>query len=219
MSFSNTFNAWHYRFSAFTFKLNSREKILIPLTVLMIIFGISQGVLYLLDMQNTTAIDKAIVQNQTEISASNKAIESIISAQNNPEIAKLKRELEQLKPLSLQLEENIESVSNFLIPPETMPLMLEELLAKYSGLTLVSINSIAPIPVKSPTSEALLYRHGLKIRLQGSYKTISSWLADIENLQWVINWDRLNMKMEKWPQAELELEIHTLSQNQEIIGV
>ncbi len=66
-------------------------------------------------------------------------------------------------------------------------------------------------------SEVLLYRHGLRITMTGSFFNIQAYLTRIEQLPKKFYWEVFDYQMQDYPTAQVEMEIYTLSINKEFI--
>ncbi len=93
-----------------------------------------------------------------------------------------------------RLDGQLRQFSTVLVRPEEMNGLLDGLLVRNAGLRLVSLKTLAPqsvLPVvdakDSPAKPAErsfdLYRHGVEIRLEGSYGQLQAYLAQLEKLQ------------------------------------
>jgi MSHA biogenesis protein MshJ len=56
-----------------------------------------------------------------------------------------------------------------------------------------------------------LYRHGVEIRLEGSYGQLQAYLAQLEKLPQRLLWGQLNYRVIDYPRAEMTLTVYTLS--------
>lgn len=121
-----------------------------------------------------------------------------------------------------KLDEQLRQFSSVLVRPEEMNGLLERLLVRHAGLRLVSLKTLAPQSVL-PVGEAKegeakpaersfdLYRHGVEIRLEGSYGQLQAYLAQLEKLQQKLLWGKLEYRVIEYPRAELTLTVYTLS--------
>lgn len=66
-------------------------------------------------------------------------------------------------------------------------------------------------------SEVLLYRHGLRITMTGSFFDIQAYLNTIEQLPKKFYWEVFDYQMQEYPTAQVVMEIYTLSINKEFI--
>ena len=66
-------------------------------------------------------------------------------------------------------------------------------------------------------SEVLLYRHGLRITMTGSFFNIQAYLMRIEQLPKKFYWEVFDYQIQDYPTAKVVMEIYTLSINKEFI--
>jgi len=122
-----------------------------------------------------------------------------------------------------KLDEQLRQFGSVLVRPEEMNGLLERLLARHAGLRLVSLKTLAPQSVLQPGDGAKdsdgkpvergfdLYRHGVEIRLEGSYGQLQAYLSQLEKLQQRLLWGQLSYRVLDYPKAELALTVYTLS--------
>ncbi len=129
-------------------------------------------------------------------------------------------------------DEEIRVFTTDLIDPSEMRDVLEELLRRQHGLTLVSAtNRPAQLiseeaepaegePAAAEPSDApKLYRHSLVLTLRGDYLEALRYLEDVERLPWRIYWSRLELSIDQYPVNDIVVEVATLSLDEEWIGV
>lgn len=142
--------------------------------------------------------------------------------------ARVKAEIAALKAEQQMLEKDLLEVGKSLVPPEQMNEMLERLLARHRGLRLVSLKTLKPESVmggeesaggaapaalreKVPVERFDLYRHGVEIRIEGSFTELQAYLVQLEELQDRLLWGHLHYEVGAYPKAEMSLMIYTLS--------
>lgn len=64
-----------------------------------------------------------------------------------------------------------------------------------------------------------LYRHGIKLKLQGRYFQLRDYLAQMEKLSWRFFWQEFDNRLLEYPNSELEIEIYSLSTKRAFLGV
>ncbi len=69
----------------------------------------------------------------------------------------------------------------------------------------------------SANADIQLYQHGLRITLTGTFFDIQAYLNTIEQLPKKFYWRIFDYQMQRYPQAEVVMEIYTLSMNKEFI--
>lgn len=137
-----------------------------------------------------------------------------------------KAEVARLKAVLATVENNLKALEGGLVPPEQMNSLLEQLLASNTRLRLVSLKSLAPInlaaagkteeaaklPLPAAQAKELgLYKHGVEIRLEGSYADLYAWMSQLESTQRKLLWGDVRFTVVEHPRSVLSLTVYTLS--------
>lgn len=130
--------------------------------------------------------------------------------------APLRNELEQLKARMAEQAVRLQAVERSLVPPERMATLLESLLSRSRGLHLVSLQNLPPAPVVEAKGAADgpgggLYKHGIELRVAGTYGDLLHYLQQLENAPQKLIWGRLELAAEHYPRSMLTLTVYTLS--------
>lgn len=142
--------------------------------------------------------------------------------------ARIKAEIAALKAEQQMLEKDLLEVGKSLVPPEQMNELLERLLARHRGLRLVSLKTLKPESVMGERDNAVgttvakvadklsaarfdLYRHGVEIRIEGTFAELQAYLVQLEELQDRLLWGHLHYEVGEYPKAEMSLMVYTLS--------
>jgi MSHA biogenesis protein MshJ len=144
-------------------------------------------------------------------------------------------QLERVRALRTSVaarDEELRVFATDLVDPKQMRAVLEELLRRQRGLTLVSAsNRPAQLVIEEheaaenegasaePSDAPKLYRHSFVLRLRGDYLEVLRYLEDVERLPWRIYWSRLELVIDAYPVNDVVLEVATLSFDEEWIGV
>ncbi len=136
-----------------------------------------------------------------------------------------------------ELIRQIDAHTEALITPEKMKALLEDLLRAQPGLRLVGLNSFSEpvqLPAAAPAASAAgaaaptaatqpvtLYRHGVRLQLEGGYFDLLAYLQAIQGSAWSLNWDSLDYQVgEAGPaRASISLQLYTLSRHAGWVGV
>jgi MSHA biogenesis protein MshJ len=126
-----------------------------------------------------------------------------------------------------------------LVTPETMRRVLQDLLREQPGLRVLGVQSFSQ-PLAIPDDEAApadtsdarrasdqqkpavaLYRHGVRLTLEGGYFDLLRYLAAIQTSGWRLHWESLDYEVaDAGPgHARISLELYTLSRTAGWIGV
>jgi MSHA biogenesis protein MshJ len=151
----------------------------------------------------------------------------------------------QLKSLEVQIEQQkklLKQLTDNLIAPQQMAVMVEKLLKQRGRLKLLSLKNLEPIGLPEKTSTdtpaneennqnietknsdqaeqtpVLVYRHPLEIKLKGRYFEVLNYLKALENNEYNFYWEKLDYRVDKYPLAEVTIKLSTLGTEPQWIG-
>lgn len=153
----------------------------------------------------------------------------------------LKVELEKLKSKLLRLDNNLAELAKGLVPADKLPDLLHDLVLKANEVELLEIKTLpvsevrlsevsearasepAPNPglnvtANSPVAQKKIFKHGVHLRLAGSYTSLYEYLVRVEGSSWQLYWETLKYEVTAYPGAHLELKVYTLSSEQGIFN-
>ncbi len=213
---------WSQRFAA----LQSREKTLVVAAVaLAILFGgyslwVEPG------QMRVEQIRKLLDQQQAEQVQLQEQITALAARNSDPDSAN-RAALQRLQAEVARTEGEIGSFSHTLIPPQRIPALLQTLLTRHRGLTLVSLTTLPPQPLialpatgkdgakpatdAAPLPEGNLYKHGIEIKLAGNYGDLLAYVVELDASPLKFLRGSINLAVKQHPVSELTLTIYTLS--------
>lgn len=203
--------------------MTQRERLLVALALLLAPLLIANALI--LDPQSGRI--KMLERNIASVSASLDTLRvqaaSLQQELSQDPNAGKKAELAALIAQRDQLDDQLKALGSTLVRPEEMNGLLERLLARNAGLRLVSLKTLAPQSVlgnketpkegeAKPVERSFdLYRHGVEIRLEGSYAQLQSYLVQLEKLPQRLLWGKLSYRVIDYPRSEMTLTVYTLS--------
>jgi MSHA biogenesis protein MshJ len=122
---------------------------------------------------------------------------------------------QEIASLDLQLS----GLQRTLVAPDRMGGVLEGLIGRNPGVSLVSLRNLPAVSLLAGDAQAAavdagrtghVYRHGVEIVVQGSYFDVLAYLSRIERQPWQMYWGRTVMTAEH-PRVVLALTLYTLS--------
>ncbi|MGB1093012.1 MAG: hypothetical protein ACPGYX_12885, partial [Oceanobacter sp.] len=163
----------------------------------------------------------------------------------DPNIA-LRNQLAQLESRIRELQRQASHSTGRLVSAAEMVGLLQPLLLGLPGIELLSMENLQPKPIRAVANggeqeqkvgqaqtaqtdseksiEAekqpiLLWQQGLRLRIKATYPGMTRYLQRLEQLPKQLIWHSLDYRQSEYPWGELTLEIHTLSPQQEVLGV
>ncbi len=152
--------------------------------------------------------------------------EAVLTNTTHSEAEKqVKAELDQLERQLREIESRMGAQIADLVPPTKIVSVLEELLSEDRHLKLISLRSQPPIRIGEGTPVATagdtpgLYRHGIRIEIEGDFRSTVDYLRRLEGSEWHLLWDRFEYRVDSFPTARVTIDLHTLSDREGWIGV
>lgn len=165
----------------------------------------------------------------------------------DPDVA-AREHLARLRAERERLDGALQEVTAHLVPPERMAGLLEEVLTRETRLKLVRLEGLGAAPVldaarraagadaapaaarqrpvaaqqaapAAPGPAVALYRHGLRIDFEGGYLETLDYLRALEALDQQFLWDSVEFRVEAYPRATVSIILHSLSLDDDWIGV
>ena len=220
--------------------LSVRERGMIFVGILAVLFVIWNDVLISPIDNEQKKIKAALNAKAAERYVLIQKIQGLSKPKKDPNEAN-RNKLKDLRSRLVNVQADLESSTTNLISPKDMPKILETVLHKTSGLTLDSLNSTGALPLVVSEEEKTnkkvtqsvsqddnqltaknidnAYKHGFRINFTGDYFSTISYLKSLEELEWSFYWENLEYKVREYPEAEISIEIFTLSLRPEWIGV
>ncbi len=126
-----------------------------------------------------------------------------------------------------RLDGRLRSEMDHLVSPAEMSRVLEELLERQESLVVSRLEALPAEPMLGGLLRAgsvaglgaSVYRHGMRIELEGRFPDVVAFLETMESLPWSLFWDRLHYEVTEYPVARVTLVVNTLSTEEGWIGV
>jgi MSHA biogenesis protein MshJ len=221
---SNVIQREYDKLSARFDVLSLREQVMIFLCSVILLAFVCYFLLLEPQLSGNAKIRKNIELNHTQVSSLVEQSQALtLALQQDPnQPVKLRIAAIQQQISDVELLLTLQTAN--LVPANKMPQMLEKVLISSKDLNLVSLESIPPFAIilsqdPGALKDPALYRHGVKLVLEGEYFDIQSYLEKLESLDWQFYWKKFDYKVSEYPLATVQLEIYTLSTNKAFIGV
>ena len=109
------------------------------------------------------------------------------------------------------------------ISPHKMREVLTELLKSDSRIKVTEFTALPAEKVNidgvPASADITIYQHGIRLTVQGSYFDLQQYIKRIEDLPWQFNWKDFAYTVQDHPNAKLEIEITTISTNEQFIAI
>ena len=204
-------------------RLSVRERAILLALSCVLLLGLFDQLLLRPWMQEREQIEKDKAVLLSSMQASNLRIDELQAAiAGNPNIV-LQDSIARLQTMHAALDGQISAITDGMIAPQEMPVILGELLSERFGLKVQSVQSRAAqrlmVADKNQHNAAAIFRHDLELTLSGSFFQVRDDLAAVEELPSKLLWDQLEYVVEEYPKGSLTLQVHTLSSQEALLRV
>ncbi|MBI5784245.1 MAG: type II secretion system protein M [Rhodocyclales bacterium] len=212
--------------------LSRREQLLIGAAILAAVFFLPLTLWVDPPSKRASTLRTQLDTQQKELDALQAQVAGLKAQLVDPDAAN-RRALAELQARLTSIDGEIGSLDDKLVPPQKMGKVLQTVLSRHRGLSLVSLRSLAPEPLLAPPEEKKnaaaksavvvrqenIWRHGLEIRISGSYGDLHAYVAELERAPQRLLWGGMALKVTTWPRSELTLTVYTLSRERDWLAV
>lgn len=181
------------------------------------------------------SLTKKITQTNSSVKSTQTTINILQqSLAKDPNVA-IQKQIAQYEEKLASVDAELLLLTSDLINPIQMRYALIDLLKTQPSVSLLSFEVMAAQPmttanpsnsndganeIKDDDEHSLtLYKHGIKLKLKGSYFKLRDYLSQLESMQWTFFWQEFDYQLIEYPNSELSIEMYSLSTQKEFIGV
>ena len=224
-------------------QLSPREMVLIVLSGLVLFIMVPFSLMIDDNLASINDHNKKIAKTSQNNKSLDRNIHEFSQALLLDPNEEIKNNITQLEKRLAKVDEQLLLLTEELIDPIEMRQALTQLLKLQSGVSIQSFEVLPAEPIifladkaeQSTTDKSVtnsdeklaapknnasgLYRHGMRLTLNGRYFQLRDYLQQLENLPWKFFWHDFQYQLLTYPKSELKIEIYSLSTNQEFVGV
>lgn len=222
-------NKW-YDLKEKTAALSLRERSILLVVGIVVICFIWAQFFYLGFEKELKKTKQEITQLQQDGWAQTDELASLMTRLSHDPNAALFSEQSRLQEKLETLKDQIEIRLSHLIAPEKMADVMRKVLSDYQGLRLISAKNLPVEPLllalnensleqkNQEENQAVLFSHRFEMVLNGDYFQTISFLKKLEEMNGFY-WTRLKYEVDAYPNANITLQLSTLSLDEDWIGV
>lgn len=221
-------------------QLQLRERRLIYLASLALLLWL--GALYAVEplwqsLQAGKQQQKMVLQQMSQLQ---QQVDTVLQVLNTDPNAQIRTQISQSQQQRDELSQQIKQLTGRYVSPEQMLPLLQDVLKSSPGVKLLRMRSLQAEPVslaaapqagapaqaqaavtpgQSVPAAPLLYLHKTEISFSGQYAQLQRLLQQLEQLPWQLHWHQLEYKVSEHPQAELRLELETISEQADYLRI
>jgi MSHA biogenesis protein MshJ len=211
--------------------LTLRERAILFVGVLAALFLLASNVVFSTLFKERARLSQELTVKGDQTRALQTQIETIVAERGRDPNEVNRARIAELKTLLREREGGLSMALHGVVSPREMVRMMEQVLSRNRALTVVSIENLPAVPLQEdgsvvpagtkPEKDAAagMYKHGLRIVLDGQYPDILHYLRSLESLPWKVLWGEVRLQTEHYPVSRVTLVIYTLSLDAAWIGV
>lgn len=165
-----------------------------------------------------------IGQHEAEATQTRARIQALTTALAQDPNQELRAQIAALRARVEQHDAEVRGVYKGLVTPDRMAAALEDMLTRNQRVQLVALRTLpvttlverAAEPAAETSSAVVsadrqVYKHGVRITLQGGYLDLLDYAARLEKLPWQMFWAQTSMDAHDYPRVRLTITLYTLS--------
>lgn len=177
------------------------------------------------------ALSRQMAQQQAELQAVQVKIQALEQKLTDPDVTNRARR-DGIKRQIDEIDVTLKDLQHSLVPAQNMKALLQDMLARNPRLQLIALRTLPATPLvekrakaeqadaaasippaggKPVATEDGVFKHGVRITVQGSYADLHDYLARLEKLSWRMFWSRASLNADDYPRLTLTVTIYTLS--------
>lgn len=217
--------------------LSLRERGMVFAGVLGILFAIVNSAVFPRLQAEEKALQTTLNAKQQQVAALQAYIREAAARHGTDPNAAARARIASLK----KLIDGQAGVSGVVSPAE-MAKLVRAVLARHGSVSLVRLQNVPaepfgdnkgpaitpnaipggtlakPTPVNTEFAP-ILYKHGVRVEVEGRYPDLVSYLQSLERLPWRVMWGEVELSVEKHPTSRLTIVLYTLSADRAWIGM
>ena len=207
--------------------LQLRERWLVALAVLAGIVLLGYSLFIDPALKSAQLAERNAVEQRAQLAGVQAQMAALQAPGMNPDVA-ARVEIDALKKQLSELSTRLHVMEESLVPPQQMSGLLEDMIGAKTGLRLLSLKTLPVAPLldrKAETDEKAtgktevkadapavgLFKHGVEIKLEGSYQDLTAYLQRLEQSKMKLLWSGVSLSADKHPKLVLTLTVYSLS--------
>lgn len=156
-----------------------------------------------------------------------------LSASGESASTRLQQEIQAYKTQIAIQEKTLKDLGSMMVTPQEITALMRKLLQQHDNVRVINMESLVPVSfIKKLTTDKLasaesaatqidigvMYQHSIRLKLQGGYLALMGYVSDLKALGTTVAWEKAEFKS-NYPDAELTLEVYTLSPEKAWLGI
>jgi MSHA biogenesis protein MshJ len=221
---------WALRFDA----LSLRERAAVFAAVAVLLVFLANTLVIQRQRTSSHQLTELIDSEKSQLSAYEVQVKALEQAKTMDLDAANRDRLQRAQQQLSQLDTELAAEQNGLVGADQMPILLQDVLRRQSGLHLVELRALpvmpliprpakddkaakpavetaAPAAADANSAARNIYKHGFELTVRGSYPDFVQYLAQLERLPMRMYWSKVALNADDYPDVTLTVTVYTLS--------
>lgn len=221
---STTKTSMPKRFMAWLDACNLRERLLVFLTAVAALYLLMNGLVFMPQERELTQLRNDMLRQRTELDVLLLEIQTLGTQLAEDPDAATRQHLDDLRQALRELQAPLAALTSGLVHPRDMARLVESIVRGQAKLRVVKMENLPPDTLQTletveSVREAALYKHGMRIVVQGGYRDLVAFFSALETLQWKVLWHEIDVQTERFPLSTATLTLYTLSTERAWMGL
>lgn len=215
-----TWERYNEKFDA----LSMRERLMVFAAVIAAVVFLGYEFALSGKFARASRLSTQIAQHKAEATQATIRIQALTAALVHDPNQELRAQIAALRARVEQHDADVRGVYKGLVTPDRMAAALEDILTRNRHVQLIALRTL-PVttlvertaePAAQPSSAVVsadrqVYKHGVRITLQGGYLDLLDYAARLEKLPWQMFWAHASMDAREYPRVRMTITLYTLS--------
>jgi MSHA biogenesis protein MshJ len=203
--------------------LSLRERAMVALAVLALSGFLVFSLALAPQLESRARLATQIAQQEQDLAALRAKVQEIAEQARNPDAA-VTAQLAEVRRQVARIDDKFKAIEHKLVPPDKVASLLQAMLERSHGLRLVALRTLPPSGLIEPAAAAAqepkvspdkappagIYKHAVEITVEGGYRELLAYLAQLERSPQQLFWNRASLRAD-YPSSTLTLVVFTLS--------
>ncbi len=194
--------------------LELRERALLLVAAVVVLYLLVDTLGLQPTLKSQQAVKQAISDLELKLSTQRQQFKLLTDNPNADPLEAQRRRRDQLEQELAELDRDITDQLGALVEPAQAAEVLEQVLSRQPGLSLVSLRaSSEPLTILNEDDDEVssgLGRYRLDLRVQGGYLSTLRYLQALEAMPWKFFWQKVDLSVEDYPRAQTLLKLYTV---------
>ncbi len=204
--------------------LQTRERILLFAAAVAVLWVLAELTLLSPISAQQNKLQHQINQTRAQLNSQQAELGTLTAQTRHNSESPQQLEVNALRQQVAEMQSELTTFTSGMVDAASLPRILEDVLLKTEKLTVLRLTALPVEEMQltladNNTLNAGIYKHPVRLYLEGRFFDVLDYLQALEDLPWGFKWDEFHYKVTRFPYAEVELQVYTLTTEEGLFGV